>query len=79
MALLLSTASRPWGGDLPAAGNLHAYVRGFGVEVMANSDTAITRWILPKKMPELLREGLRPHAEGSAAPPIRREGLGLVF
>ncbi|GGK46452.1 mannose-6-phosphate isomerase, class I [Nocardia camponoti] len=40
-----------------AAGNLHAYLRGLGVEIMANSDNVLRGGLTPKHVdvPELLR------------------------
>ena len=53
------------------AGNLHTYLRGFAVEVMANSDNVLTR----RPHPQARRcarvaagAGLRAHRRGTAAP-----------
>ncbi|EUA66078.1 phosphomannose isomerase type I family protein [Mycobacterium xenopi 4042] len=40
-ALLLNRSAWLRGGDLLAAGNLHTYLRGVAVEVMANSDNVL--------------------------------------
>ncbi|NLP96124.1 hypothetical protein HGO75_07180 [Mycobacterium tuberculosis] len=63
-------------------GELRAYVRGFGVEVMANSDNVLRGGLTPKHVdvPELLRVlDFAPTPKARLRPPIRREGLGLVF
>ncbi|MGE4428861.1 MAG: mannose-6-phosphate isomerase, class I [Solirubrobacteraceae bacterium] len=64
------------------AGNLHTYLRGFAVEVMANSDNVLRGGLTPKHVdvPELLRVlDFRPTAEERLRPRVRREGLGLVY
>ncbi|WP_204803970.1 mannose-6-phosphate isomerase, class I [Mycobacterium riyadhense] len=64
------------------AGNLHAYLRGVGVEVMANSDNVLRGGLTPKHVdvPELLRVlDFTPTPEAQLRPPIRREGMGLVY
>jgi mannose-6-phosphate isomerase len=64
------------------AGNLHAYMRGVGVEVMANSDNVLRGGLTPKHVdvPELLRVlDFNPTTEAELRPKIRREGLGLVY
>ena len=62
------------------AGNLHTYLRGFAVEVMANSDNVLRGGLTPKHVdvPELLRVlDFTPTPEAQLrAPRIRREGLG---
>lgn len=82
-ALLLNRISlAPGEAIFLPAGNLHAYVRGFGVEVMANSDNVLRGGLTPKHVdvPELLRVlDFAPTPKARLRPPIRREGLGLVF
>jgi mannose-6-phosphate isomerase len=57
-ALLLNRVTlEPGQGLFLAAGNLHAYLRGIGVEIMANSDNVLRCGLTPKHVdvPELLR------------------------
>ncbi|GAB2726001.1 mannose-6-phosphate isomerase, class I [Nocardia thraciensis] len=57
-ALLLNRLTlQPGQGLFLAAGNLHAYLRGIGVEIMANSDNVLRGGLTPKHVdvPELLR------------------------
>ncbi|WP_225724954.1 MULTISPECIES: mannose-6-phosphate isomerase, class I [unclassified Nocardia] len=57
-ALLLNRVTlEPGQGLYLAAGNLHAYLRGLGVEIMANSDNVLRGGLTPKHVdvPELLR------------------------
>ncbi|WP_067687998.1 mannose-6-phosphate isomerase, class I [Nocardia jejuensis] len=57
-ALLLNRITlEPGEGLYLAAGNLHAYLRGMGVEIMANSDNVLRGGLTPKHVdvPELLR------------------------
>jgi mannose-6-phosphate isomerase len=64
------------------AGNLHTYLRGFGVEVMANSDNVLRGGLTPKHVdvPELLRVlDFTPTPEETLRPQVRREGLGLIY
>ncbi|MGF2950898.1 mannose-6-phosphate isomerase, class I [Mycobacterium sp. THU-M116] len=64
------------------AGNLHTYLRGFAVEVMANSDNVLRGGLTPKHVdvPELLRVlDFRPTAEECLRSHVRREGLGMVY
>ncbi len=64
------------------AGNLHTYLRGFAVEVMANSDNVLRGGLTPKHVdvPELLRVlDFNPSAEAQLRPPVRREGFALVY
>jgi mannose-6-phosphate isomerase len=64
------------------AGNLHTYLHGFAVEVMANSDNVLRGGLTPKHVdvPELLRVlEFAPTAEETLRPQIRREGLGLIY
>jgi mannose-6-phosphate isomerase len=64
------------------AGNLHTYLRGFAVEVMANSDNVLRGGLTPKHVdvPELLRVlDFAPTAEAQLRPQVHREGLGLIY
>jgi mannose-6-phosphate isomerase len=64
------------------AGNLHAYLRGVGVEVMANSDNVLRGGLTPKHVdvPELLRVlDFTPTAEQGLAPKTERDGFSLVY
>ncbi|HEY0226264.1 MAG TPA: mannose-6-phosphate isomerase, class I [Mycobacterium sp.] len=64
------------------AGNLHTYLRGFAVEVMANSDNVLRGGLTPKHVdvPELLRVlDFAPTAESQLRPPVHGEGLGLIY
>ncbi|WP_096285260.1 mannose-6-phosphate isomerase, class I [Mycobacterium ahvazicum] len=64
------------------AGNLHTYLRGFAIEVMANSDNVLRGGLTPKHVdvPELLRVlDFAPTAEAQLRPHVHREGLGLIY
>jgi mannose-6-phosphate isomerase len=64
------------------AGNLHAYLRGIGLEVMANSDNVLRGGLTPKHVdvPELLRVlDFTPTTDAQLCPPTHRDGLGLVY
>ncbi|OBF84492.1 mannose-6-phosphate isomerase, class I [Mycobacterium sp. 852002-51163_SCH5372311] len=64
------------------AGNLHTYLRGFALEVMANSDNVLRGGLTPKHVdvPELLRVlDFAPTAEAELRTPIHRDGLSLVY
>jgi mannose-6-phosphate isomerase len=64
------------------AGNLHAYMRGIGVEVMANSDNVLRGGLTPKHVdvPELLRVlDFRPATEAALRPETTRDGMELVY
>jgi len=64
------------------AGNLHTYLRGMGVEVMANSDNVLRGGLTPKHVdvPELLRVlDFRPAAEASLRAGTWREGPELIY
>jgi len=64
------------------AGNLHTYLRGFALEVMANSDNVLRGGLTPKHVdvPELLRVlDFAPTAEAELHPPVHRDGLSLVY
>jgi mannose-6-phosphate isomerase len=65
-----------------SAGNLHAYLRGVGLEVMANSDNVLRGGLTPKHVdvPELLRVlNFTPTPEAQLRAPTHRDGLGLVY
>jgi mannose-6-phosphate isomerase len=65
-----------------AAGNLHTYLRGFAVEVMASSDNVLRGGLTPKHVdvPELLRVlDFAPTAEAQLRSPVRQEGIGLIY
>ncbi|WP_019931001.1 mannose-6-phosphate isomerase, class I [Nocardia sp. BMG111209] len=55
--LLNRITLQPGQGLFLSAGNLHAYLRGIGVEIMANSDNVLRGGLTPKHVdvPELLR------------------------
>jgi mannose-6-phosphate isomerase len=60
------------------AGNLHAYLRGVGVEVMANSDNVLRGGLTPKHVdvPELLRVlDFNPVDEDALAPAVRHDDV----
>jgi mannose-6-phosphate isomerase len=64
------------------AGNLHAYLHGVGVEVMANSDNVLRGGLTPKHVdvPELLRVlDFAPAADDLIRPKITSEGMELVY
>jgi mannose-6-phosphate isomerase len=64
------------------AGNLHAYLRGVGVEVMANSDNVLRGGLTPKHVdvPELLRVlDFTPASEDLLRPSIIEDGMELVY
>ncbi|ABL04931.1 mannose-6-phosphate isomerase, class I [Mycobacterium ulcerans] len=82
-ALLLNRISlAPGEAIFLPAGNLHAYLRGFALEVMANSDNVLRGGLTPKHVdvPELLRVlDFAPTAASDLRPPVRREGPELVY
>ncbi len=64
------------------AGNLHAYLRGIAVEVMANSDNVLRGGLTPKHVdvPELLRIlDFHPVAEASLRPEMHWDGPELMY
>ncbi len=64
------------------AGNLHTYLRGLAVEVMANSDNVLRGGLTPKHVdvPELLRVlDFEPTAGERLRPHVRPEGFGMVY
>jgi mannose-6-phosphate isomerase len=65
-----------------SAGNLHAYLRGVGLEVMANSDNVLRGGLTPKHVdvPELLRVlDFNPTTEDQLRPPTHADGLALIY
>lgn len=64
------------------AGNLHTYLRGFAVEMMANSDNVLRGGLTPKHVdvPELLRIlDFHPVSEEALRPEMRSDGAELVY
>ena len=64
------------------AGNLHTYLHGVGVEVMANSDNVLRGGLTPKHVdvPELLRVlDFTPASEDLIRPKITTDGIELVY
>jgi mannose-6-phosphate isomerase len=82
-ALLLNRVSLAAGEAifLPA-GNLHTYLRGVALEIMANSDNVLRGGLTPKHVdvPELLRVlDFSPTAEEVLRPAIHHDGLERVY
>ncbi|MCV7299603.1 mannose-6-phosphate isomerase, class I [Mycobacterium barrassiae] len=64
------------------AGNLHAYLHGMGVEVMANSDNVLRGGLTPKHVdvPELLRVlDFTPASEDLLRPTVTEDGIELLY
>ncbi|WP_343600971.1 mannose-6-phosphate isomerase, class I [Mycobacterium sp.] len=64
------------------AGNLHTYLRGLALEVMANSDNVLRGGLTPKHVdvPELLRVlNFAPTTEAALRPAVRCDGLEVVY
>jgi mannose-6-phosphate isomerase len=82
-ALLLNRISlAPGEAIFLAAGNLHTYLRGFAIEVMASSDNVLRGGLTPKHVdvPELLRVlDFTPTREAELRTPTRAEGFGLHY
>jgi len=82
-ALLLNRISlKPGEAIFLPAGNLHSYLSGMGVEVMANSDNVLRGGLTPKHVdvPELLRVlDFDPALDDTLRPHIRREGIEMVY
>ena len=80
-ALLINRVSlKPGEGLFLPAGNLHSYLHGMGMEVMANSDNVLRGGLTPKHVdvPELLRVlDFTPVTDPCA--PTRREGIELIY
>jgi mannose-6-phosphate isomerase len=72
----------PGEGIYLSAGNLHAYLRGVGLEVMANSDNVLRGGLTPKHVdvPELLRVlNFTPTTEARLRADIRPDGLASFY
>ncbi|MCH9667384.1 MAG: mannose-6-phosphate isomerase, class I [Actinomycetia bacterium] len=82
-ALLLNrVALAPGEGIYLPAGNLHAYLQGVGIEVMANSDNVLRGGLTPKHVdvPELLRVlDFSPANNVVVRPDSVRDGAELVY
>jgi mannose-6-phosphate isomerase len=82
-ALLLNRLSlQPGDGIYLPAGNLHAYLHGIGVEVMANSDNVLRGGLTPKHVdvPELLRVlDFTPTPQDRLRPEIVQDGSELIY
>lgn len=82
-ALLLNRVSLgPGEGVYLPAGNLHSYLHGVGVEVMANSDNVLRGGLTPKHVdvPELLRVlDFTPAQENWLRPKKIRDGIETVY
>ena len=82
-ALLLNRLTlNPGEGLFLPAGNLHTYLRGVAVEVMANSDNVLRGGLTPKHVdvPELLRIlDFHPVSEEALRPEMRRDGEELIY
>jgi mannose-6-phosphate isomerase len=64
------------------AGNMHAYLRGVGVEVMANSDNVLRGGLTPKHVdvPELLRVlNFTPTEEADVRTPTEADGMEVSY
>jgi mannose-6-phosphate isomerase len=64
------------------AGNLHTYLQGLALEVMANSDNVLRGGLTPKHVdvPELLRVlDFRPAAVEALRPQLHRDGPELIY
>jgi mannose-6-phosphate isomerase len=64
------------------AGNLHAYLHGVGIEVMANSDNVLRGGLTPKHVdvPELLRVlDFAPASEAALRPKTSEDGMETVY
>jgi mannose-6-phosphate isomerase len=82
-ALLLNRmVLRPGEGIYLPAGNLHTYLHGLAIEVMANSDNVLRGGLTPKHVdvPELLRVlDFTPAEESSLHPKTIEDGMELVY
>jgi mannose-6-phosphate isomerase len=82
-ALLLNRmVLRPGEGIYLPAGNLHTYLHGVGIEVMANSDNVLRGGLTPKHVdvPELLRVlDFTPAMESALHPNTIEDGMELVY
>jgi mannose-6-phosphate isomerase len=82
-AMLLNRISlQPGDGIYLPAGNLHAYLHGIGIEVMANSDNVLRGGLTPKHVdvPELLRVlDFTPTPRDRLRREIVRDGSELIY
>ncbi len=82
-ALLLNRFTlQPGEGIYLPAGNLHTYLHGVGIEVMANSDNVLRGGLTPKHVdvPELLRVlDFAPASEASLRPKTSQDGMETVY
>ncbi len=82
-SLLLNRLSlRPGEGIYLPAGNLHTYLHGIGIEVMANSDNVLRGGLTPKHVdvPELLRVlDFTPASEDTLRPTTSADGIETVY
>ncbi len=82
-ALLLNRFTlRPGEGIYLPAGNLHTYMHGVGIEVMANSDNVLRGGLTPKHVdvPELLRVlDFTPAREATLRPKTLTDGMETVY
>jgi mannose-6-phosphate isomerase len=82
-ALLLNRITLgPGEGIFLSAGNLHAYLRGVALEVMANSDNVLRGGLTPKHVdvPELLRVlNFTPTTESELRAPMHADGLATFY
>lgn len=82
-SLLLNRVSlAPGEAIFVAAGNLHTYLHGVGLEVMANSDNVLRGGLTPKHVdvPELLRVlDFTPTTEAALRPATFTDGLEVVY
>ena len=82
-ALLLNRLTLgPGEGIFLSAGNLHAYLRGVGLEVMANSDNVLRGGLTPKHVdvPELLRVlNFNPTTESQLRAQTHPDGLASFY
>ncbi|GAY18997.1 mannose-6-phosphate isomerase, class I [Mycobacterium sp. shizuoka-1] len=82
-ALLLNRISlAPGEAIYMPAGNLHSYIHGVGMEIMANSDNVLRGGLTPKHVdvPELLRVlDFTPADEATLRTPTHRDGIELIY
>ena len=82
-SLLLNRLTlRPGEGIYLPAGNLHAYLHGVGIEVMANSDNVLRGGLTPKHVdvPELLRVlDFAPVSNATLHPTTAEDGIETVY
>jgi mannose-6-phosphate isomerase len=82
-SLLLNRLTlRPGEGIYLPAGNLHTYLHGVGIEVMANSDNVLRGGLTPKHVdvPELLRVlDFTPASQAALRPTTSQDGMETVY